>query len=286
MRQRLLVKPDRDATGGRSSTSPRQSAGWTLCRLRRLPPRAGRDGAAATTGEREVCLVFVSGKARVSAGGSDFGDSASARRPSTGKPWAVYVPPASTGGDGATTDVRARRLLGAGDRRAHRRASSARTTSAHETRGKGTNTRYVTNILPETEPTAESLLVVEVITPGGHWSTYPPHKHDRDELPREIAARGDLLPPPEPAAGLRHPARLHRRPLARRDDGGRGRRRDAGAARLPPVRRAARLRPLLSQRHGRAEAHLAVPQRPGARVDAEAAGLSAGNELKEQMATC
>ncbi len=32
---------------------------------------------------------------------------------------------------------------------------------------------------------AESLLVVEVITPGGHWSSYPPHKHDRDALPEE-----------------------------------------------------------------------------------------------------
>ncbi len=71
-----------------------------------------------------------------------------------------------------------------------------------ETRGKGTNIRHVRNILPETEP-AESLLVVEVITPVGHWSSYPPHKHDRDELPRRVAAGRDLLPPPQPAAGLR-----------------------------------------------------------------------------------
>jgi 5-deoxy-glucuronate isomerase len=48
---------------------------------------------------------------------------------------------------------------------------------SRETRGGGTNTRYVRNILPEGEP-AQSLLVVEVITPGGHWSSYPPHKHD------------------------------------------------------------------------------------------------------------
>lgn len=32
---------------------------------------------------------------------------------------------------------------------------------------------------------ADSLLVVEVITPGGHWSSYPPHKHDRDDPPVE-----------------------------------------------------------------------------------------------------
>ena len=38
--------------------------------------------------------------------------------------------------------------------------------------------------LPETDP-ADSLLVVEVITPGGHTSSYPPHKHDTDNLPHE-----------------------------------------------------------------------------------------------------
>ncbi len=53
-----------------------------------------------------------------------------------------------------------------------------------ETRGKGTNTRFVRNILPDTG-TAESLLVVEVITPGGNWSSYPPHKHDVNDPPRE-----------------------------------------------------------------------------------------------------
>ena len=30
-----------------------------------------------------------------------------------------------------------------------------------------------------------SLLVVEVITPSGNWSSYPPHKHDTDNLPFE-----------------------------------------------------------------------------------------------------
>lgn len=44
-------------------------------------------------------------------------------------------------------------------------------------RGSGTNTRYVCDILPESAE-AESLLVVEVITPSSHSSSYPPHKHD------------------------------------------------------------------------------------------------------------
>lgn len=44
-------------------------------------------------------------------------------------------------------------------------------------RGTGTNTRYVCDILPQSAE-AESLLVVEVITPPSHSSSYPPHKHD------------------------------------------------------------------------------------------------------------
>ena len=26
----------------------------------------------------------------------------------------------------------------------------------------------------------------EVFTPGGNWSSYPPHKHDTDDPPREV----------------------------------------------------------------------------------------------------
>ena len=52
------------------------------------------------------------------------------------------------------------------------------------TRGAGAEERRIANILMESEP-AESLLVTEVVTPAGHWSSYPPHKHDRDAPPDE-----------------------------------------------------------------------------------------------------
>lgn len=54
-----------------------------------------------------------------------------------------------------------------------------------ENRGKFSNKRMVHNILPDSDPTANSLLVVEVYTEAGNWSSYPPHKHDRDNLPNE-----------------------------------------------------------------------------------------------------
>jgi 5-deoxy-glucuronate isomerase len=52
-------------------------------------------------------------------------------------------------------------------------------------RGKGTNTRYICDILPHDDPTADHLLVVEVVTPASHSSSYPPHKHDVEQPPVE-----------------------------------------------------------------------------------------------------
>jgi len=53
-----------------------------------------------------------------------------------------------------------------------------------ESRGSGATARTVRHLLPP-EAAAGRLIVVEVLTPGGHWSSYPPHKHDTDDLPRE-----------------------------------------------------------------------------------------------------
>ncbi len=55
-----------------------------------------------------------------------------------------------------------------------------------EERGVGTNTRFV-NALLAGEGEADSLILFEVFTPSGHWSSYPPHKHDEDNLPNESA---------------------------------------------------------------------------------------------------
>ena len=106
-----------------------------------------------------------------------------------------------------------------------------------ETRGKGSNIRHVTDILPEWEP-AESLLVVEVITPAGNTSSYPPHKHDSDDLPRRVALEEVYYHRLNPPQGFAF-QRVYTDDLSLDEtmtvD---GRRRDAGAARLSPLRRA------------------------------------------------
>jgi 5-deoxy-glucuronate isomerase len=49
---------------------------------------------------------------------------------------------------------------------------------AVEVRGRGASTRQINQLLPAEVTGPERLIVVEVITPDGNWSSYPPHKHD------------------------------------------------------------------------------------------------------------
>jgi 5-deoxy-glucuronate isomerase len=103
--------------------------------------------------------------------------------PFEGKPWSFYVPARKSWSVVAETPLELAVCSAPGSGKLPARIIRPEELP-QEKRGTGTNTRYVTNILPETEP-AESLLVVEVITPGGHSSSYPPHKHDQDNLPHE-----------------------------------------------------------------------------------------------------
>lgn len=132
---------------------------------------------------RELCVVVLAGVVTVTCGEAAFPEIGQRRSVFEDvPPYAAYCPRAAveivaiTGAEVALctapgTGQLAPRLL---------EPSAMRRT----VRGKQLNTRYVTDILPEDQP-ADSLLVVEVRTPTGHSSSYPPHKHDRDAVPAE-----------------------------------------------------------------------------------------------------
>ena len=134
----------------------------------------------------------------------------------------------------------------------------------------GVASRQVNNFCAPDAFAADRLIAVEVLTPGGNWSSYPPHKHD-EEVPGEEVPLEEIYYFEVAGGGLRLPARLRLRPWARDRRAGRGaqRRRAGHAARLPrPVDGRAGLRPLLPQRDGRPErARLALPRRPRPRLD-------------------
>jgi 5-deoxy-glucuronate isomerase len=174
---KLHVKP-RAERGKITSITP-QSAGWKHVGfdVHKLNPG---ESASANTGEREVCLVLVSGKAAI----NEFGVLGERMTPFEGKPHAVYVPGGAEWRVEAKTAVTLAVCSAPAKGGTHPARHIKPDQMSQETRGQGTNVRYVTNILPEDAP-ADALLVVEVITPGGHTSSYPPHKHDTDNLPAE-----------------------------------------------------------------------------------------------------
>ena len=178
----LLVHPSAPDREGRIHAVTPSSAGWVHVgfEVYRLGP--GRT-LRRDTGDREACLVLLCGKAAVSAGPEDFGTIGGRASPFEPDPWSLYVPARSRWSVTAEGLCEVAVCTAPGEGKLPARVIRPEQVG-QEVRGQGTNTRHVRNILPETEP-AESLLVVEVITPSGHWSSYPPHKHDRDALPEE-----------------------------------------------------------------------------------------------------
>ena len=181
MASRLLVHARHAADGVSHRITP-ESAGWRYVGFETRSLKLGESSKLGTDGN-EVCIVILSGKARVTAAGFDSGrgrrTGERVRRPALVGLSAAPQPSLDRGRD----RLRARALLSAGKGRLKARVIKPGDVGTL-TRGSGTNARHVRNVLPE-DAEAESLLVVEVITPGGHWSSYPPHKHDRDALPDE-----------------------------------------------------------------------------------------------------
>lgn len=159
------------------------SAGWGYVgfALHRLAPgetvSGGGDG-------RETCLVMVSGRAHLTADGVDFGVVGERMSPFEGAPHAAYAPAGARWSATAQTPIELAVCTAPGGG-AYRPRLIAPGTHPQIIRGQGSNTRYVTNIMPEDDGAAHALIVVEVITPAGNTSSYPPHKHDRDDVPNE-----------------------------------------------------------------------------------------------------
>jgi 5-deoxy-glucuronate isomerase len=178
----LRVRASDPADGYIHRITP-QSAGWTYVGFDVLVLKAGETKAAVTPG-REACLVVITGKITAKAGGLVMGTLGERISPFEAPGWSVYVPANSSWEITALTDCEIGVCTAPGSGLLPPRVIPP-SEVGHETRGVGTNTRFVRNILPDSSPHAESLLVVEVITPGGNWSSYPPHKHERDALPEE-----------------------------------------------------------------------------------------------------
>jgi 5-deoxy-glucuronate isomerase len=104
-----------------------------------------------------------------------------------GLPSAVYLPPGTTAEleplDGSLT-VAIASAPASGRETASAPVRIGPEDVSVEVRGAGNATRQINHIITPEFP-ADRLEVVEVYTPSGNWSSWPPHKHDTDDMPRE-----------------------------------------------------------------------------------------------------
>ncbi len=182
----LLRRASAPNAQGRVHHITPKSARWTYVGFEVFYLKKG-EKLAKSSGNKEICAVLLSGKAIASVlhkgKKHSFGEIGERKSEFEGSPWSLYAPSHANWTLEATTDVEIAVCAAPATGKLPPRVISPGE-CGQETRGKGSNTRYVRNILPDTG-VAESLLVVEVITPGGNWSSYPPHKHDQDNLPHE-----------------------------------------------------------------------------------------------------
>ena len=182
---RLRHRPDGD---GHVAIDP-EIAGWRYLSYETviLP---GAASVAIGGSDRETAVVLQSGSDAI------VTEAAGERYVLEGRasvfddlPSAYYLPAGRTAtilgaADGSTTlaisSAPARPEVSAGLRSVLIRPSDIKV----EIRGAGRSTRQINHVIAPDFP-ADRLLVVEVLTPAGNWSSWPPHKHDTDDMPDE-----------------------------------------------------------------------------------------------------
>lgn len=177
----LIRKPD-GLQGKIHEISP-QSANWQYVGFSLYRLQAG-ETISDITADREVILVLVEGKAKIESDGHDWGvlgDRMSVFQKTP--PHSLYLPNNSQWKATAETACEIA-VCSAPGHSGHKARLIGPTGIELTERGRGTNTRYINNIAMEDHDYCDSLLVTEVFTPAGHWSSYPSHRHDEDDYPR------------------------------------------------------------------------------------------------------
>ena len=174
----------------------RRRAGWRYVSVavRHVAPRKPFD---SQTRRDECCLVLLRGRCRVEYDGA-VAVLGPRRDVFLDYPHALYLP---THSRFRVVALEPTELAdGRAPARRHALAATSRGADAglvprarvirpedcgFEIRGGANATRQIVDIMPPGFP-ADRLMVCEVFTPSGNWSSYPPHKHDTDQPPTEV----------------------------------------------------------------------------------------------------
>jgi len=173
--EKLHLTDGSSAEGAFSLVVTPERAGWAYSGLRVLKLQPGGTHTWAT-GDDEVLVLPLSGSCTVTCDGESF-ELRGRRDVFSRVSDFAYVPRGATvtvsSADGGRFAVPSARCT----RRLSPRYGAAEQVPV-ELRGAGQASRQVNNFCSPEAFECDKLIAVEVLTPGGNWSSYPPHKHD------------------------------------------------------------------------------------------------------------
>lgn len=188
--EELRIRPGVD--GVTLAVDP-ERAGWRYLSFRTLTlAEHERIELGGPPGHETVVVVLAGGGVSIEINSGDRFELRGRATVFDGKPWAAYIP------DGWLVHAMGEPLVSTG--KVVLAIAEAPTSGQHtpsrvpvlirpdavavEIRGAGNATRRIHHIVTP-EFAADRLEVVEVYTPAGNWSSWPPHKHDVDAMPNE-----------------------------------------------------------------------------------------------------
>ena len=172
----MLIKARDDGQNGVFAEVLAPQAGWDLLNMQARRMARG-ERWAHSTGEHEVAHVVLGGVCHIRTSAGDFLNVG--RRPNvfSGMPYAVYLSRRIDYEIEALSDGLEIATCWVPTDEDHPARLITPAESAIELRGGGNASRQINSIIPPGFD-CQRLVCVEVYTPSGNWSSYPPHKHD------------------------------------------------------------------------------------------------------------
>jgi 5-deoxy-glucuronate isomerase len=172
----LLVRSQDQGRSGVFARVDAHQAGWDMLNMAALRLNRGEQ-YSGKVGEHEHVSVILGGRCHIKSSAGDFLNIG--RRPDvfSGMPYAVYLPRHSHYTIEALSDTLEIASCWVPTDRDYPAQLVTPKDCAIELRGGDNASRQINSILPPGF-NCHRLVCVEVYTPPGNWSSYPPHKHD------------------------------------------------------------------------------------------------------------
>jgi 5-deoxy-glucuronate isomerase len=182
--ENLLIKPVPPVgSSGESMVVTPDSTGFEYLTMRIRKMLSG-ERFSSETGARELGLVLLGGRCSVESTAGSWSNFGSRAHVFDGLPTALYLPVNTALTVVAETDCEIAFCFSRAEEKFAARLVTPEEVEV-EIRGGANATRQINHILKPEFP-AQRLLLVEVYTPSGNWSSYPPHKHDVHSPPEEV----------------------------------------------------------------------------------------------------